>query len=254
MDPVLQAHRGSVVAVAAVLPVLACLALVPFRDSVANTNAALALVLVVVAAAATGIRLAGITAGLAGAVAFDYFLTQPYGTFAITDRADLETAVLLLLVGLAVTEVALWGRRQQAAASREKGYLDGVVGTAASVADRQSSPAVLLDQVARQIQRVLGVDDCRFDPATRLGYPTITGDGTLLRSGHQVDVMRRGLPADTVIALPVRHDGVVQGHFLITSATRIARPSAHQLRIAVTLANQAGAILPAVTDARRLPH
>jgi K+-sensing histidine kinase KdpD len=84
-------------------------------------------------AAATGIRTAGIVAALSGAVWFDYFLTAPFTTFAITDRADVETAVLLVLVGLAVTEVALWGRRQQARASREQGYLDGVVSTAASV-------------------------------------------------------------------------------------------------------------------------
>ena len=47
-------------------------------------------------------------------VFFDLFLTQPYGTLAVTNPDDVEALVLLLAVGVAVTELALWGRRQQA--------------------------------------------------------------------------------------------------------------------------------------------
>jgi hypothetical protein len=64
--------------------------LVPFRTSFPNTDAALALVLVVVAVAANGYRLAGILAAVSTAVWFDFFLTQPYpalaGTAAAGDR------------------------------------------------------------------------------------------------------------------------------------------------------------------------
>jgi K+-sensing histidine kinase KdpD len=123
----LERHRGGVVATAALVPLVACALVVPFRDDVANTNAALGLVLLVVAAAATGIRPAGLSAAVSSAVWFDFFLTQPYGRFTIDDQADIETAVLLVLVGLAVTEIALWGRRRQAEASRQEGYLRGVV-------------------------------------------------------------------------------------------------------------------------------
>ena len=38
-------------------------------------------------------------------------LTEPYARFTITDPNDIEATVLLVLVGLAVTEIALWGRR-----------------------------------------------------------------------------------------------------------------------------------------------
>src|SRR5258708_7141648 len=110
----LQAHRPLVVGVAALLPLADCAVLTLFRDSIANTNAALGLVLLIVAAACTGIRSAGFLAALSSAASFDFFLTEPYNRFTITDRTDLETAVLLVLVGAAVTEVALWGRRQQA--------------------------------------------------------------------------------------------------------------------------------------------
>ena len=106
IDPILQAHRPLVVLGAAVVPVAACAILALFRDSIANTNAALGLVLLVVAAASTGIRWAGIVAALSSAVGFDYFLTEPYNTLSISDRGDIETALLLLLIGAAVAQAA----------------------------------------------------------------------------------------------------------------------------------------------------
>ena len=41
---------------------------------------------------------------------------------------DVEAAALLVIIGAAVTEVALWGHRQQSRANRRAGYLDGVLG------------------------------------------------------------------------------------------------------------------------------
>ena len=133
-------------------PLVACAVLALFRDSVANTNAALGLVLLIVAAAATGIRAAGIVAALSSAAWFDFFLTEPYNSFKITDRADFETAVLLVLVGVAVSEVALWGYRQQARVSQEQGYLAGVC-SAATVAAGRTSTGSLIDQVAGRSSR-----------------------------------------------------------------------------------------------------
>ena len=250
MDPVLRTHRPLVVVACAALPIVACAILALFRDSFANTNAALVLVLLVVAAASTGIRSAGIVAALAGAAGFDYFLTEPYKTLNITDRADLETAVLLLLVGAAVTEIALWGRREQARASREQGYLDGVLGTAATVAAGRSSIGELTDQICRQITQSLQIDDCRFDAGNRSGLPILDPSGTLIRAGHTIDVARQGLPTDTKIALMVQSGGVTHGHLELTAATRVVRPSGQQLRVAVTLANQLGAALAAGNPGR----
>ena len=250
VDPVLRAHRPLVVAASAVVPLVACAILALFRDTIANTNAALGLVLLVVAAAATGIRLAGIVAALSSAAGFDYFLTEPYNTLNISDRADIETAVLLLLVGAAVTEVALWGRREQARASKEQGYLAGVLSTAATVAAGRSSTGELIDQVCRQIVEILQIDSCRFDTATRSGLPTLDPTGTVTRHGRTIDVARQGLPTDSKIALMVQSGGVTYGHLQLTAATRVVRPSQEQLRVAVTLANQVGAAL-AITDTGR---
>src|SRR5512134_3085433 len=184
----MQGHRPLIVILAAVLPLAACAVLSLFRDSFANTNAALALVLLVVAAGATGIRRAGLVAALSSAAWFDFFLTEPYKQFTITDRADIETAVLLVLVGAAVTEVALWGRRQQARASREQGYLDGVLRTAAAVGAGRSSTTSLISSVCGQIVDVLQVDDCRFDPGTGSTLATIDNDATVTYNGRTINV------------------------------------------------------------------
>jgi K+-sensing histidine kinase KdpD len=250
VDPILQAHRPIVVTASAVLPLLACGILSLFRESVANTNAALGLVLLVVAAASTGIRLAGIVAALASAAGFDYFLTEPYNTLSIADQADIETAVLLLLVGAAVTEVALWGRREQAKASKEQGYLDGVLGTAATVAAGLSSTAELIDQVCKQTVEILQIDSCRFDAGTRSGLPRLDPGGTVTRAGRTINVARQGLPTDSMIALMVQSGGVTYGQLLLTAATHVVRPTREQLRVVVTLANQLGAAL-AVSDTGR---
>ncbi len=167
IDTILQSHRGLVIGASAALPLLACWLLSLIRDTVANTNAALVLVLLVVATAATGIRLAGIAGALAAAAGFDYFLTEPYYALNIAGPDDIATAVLLLLVSGLVGEIALWGRRQAARASREQGYLDGVIGTAATAAAGRSSTAQLIDHVADQITDVLQIDNARFDP----GHP-----------------------------------------------------------------------------------
>jgi K+-sensing histidine kinase KdpD len=80
-------------------PLLVTLAVLPFRDSVANTNAALLLAVVIVAVAAQGYRLPGVCAALSSGVWFDFLLTRPYQRFSIQDRTDVETTVLLLVVG-----------------------------------------------------------------------------------------------------------------------------------------------------------
>ncbi len=245
IDRMLHAHRPLVVAVAAALPLAVCWILSLFRDTVANTNAALGLVLVVVAAASTGIRLAGIVGALASAAGFNYFLTEPYGTFTISGRGDLETDVLLLLVGAAVTEVALWGRREQARASREEGVLDGVLSTAATVAAGRSSLEDLIDHTCQQIVEILQIDDCRFDADSRMGLPSLDPSGTVTRGGRTINVGRHGLPTDSRLSVQVISGGVTHGQLLLTASTRVVRPSREQLRVAVTLANLLGAALAA---------
>jgi K+-sensing histidine kinase KdpD len=228
---------------ALLLPLATCAILATVRDSVTAATAVLVLVLWVVAGAATGDRLAGLLAAASGGVWFDFFLTAPYRRFTIKGSDDVEATVLLLLIGLAVTEIALWGHRQQAGAARRSGYLDGVLGAAKLVSEGDTTSSVLEDIVGRQIRDVLGANTCRFvaGAVTDARTAVLDQDGVVSRSGHAVDVGRVGLPSDEYVAIPVRRGSRVVGHFLVTASSKIAYPSHEQLRVAVLLADQVAA-------------
>lgn len=179
---------------------------------------------------------------------------QPYLSFAIDERDDIEAAVLLALIGLAVTEIALWGRRQQARASVRAGYLRGVTATARLAAAGTTSPPELVELVARQIVDVLGLDECRFDPdpAGDPERPRLADDGSVTWRGRAVDVDREGLPTLDAIELPATSAGREHGRFLLVSASAVRRPDVERRLVAVALADQAGAALcPAEPTPRR---
>ena len=242
MDPgiTLARHRSAVVTAAALLPLLVCAVLSAFRQEVTATTAVLLLVLTVVAAASTGVRVAGTVAALSSGLWFDLLLTQPYGRLTIDDHNDLVATVLLVLIGAAVSEVALWGHRQQARAARRSGYLDGVLGTAETVRLAGDTPQALTGHVARQLREILGVAQVRYvagtvrDPRT----PVLDHTGQVARAGHPVDVDRDGLPTDIETALLVTQGSVTVGHFLLTAAGDIARPTLEQRRVAALLVDQ----------------
>jgi K+-sensing histidine kinase KdpD len=232
---------------AAVLPAVTCAILATVRDSITAATAVLVLVLWVVAAAATGDRVAGLIAAFSGGLWFDFFLTEPYQRFTIADADDVEATVLLVLIGLGVTEIALWGHRQQARAARRSGYLDGVLGTAKVVSEGDTPRSALVEVVARQITEVLGVDDCTFvnGPVQDTRVAVLDHDGVVTRDGHQVDVDRVGLPFDEFVAIPVRKEARVVGHFLVTATSHAAYPSGEQRRVAVLMADQVAAAVDA---------
>ncbi len=232
---------------AVVLPFATCALLSTVKDSITAATAVLVLVLWVVAAAATGDRVAGLLAAVSGGAWFDFFLTAPYHRFRIEDSDDVEATVLLVLIGLGVTEIALWGHRQQARAARRSGYLDGVLGAATLVSEGDTPAAALVDVVARQITDVLGVDDCHFveGPVHDARITLLDHDGVVTRGDHTVDVDRLGLPSNEYVAIPVRRGSRVVGHFLVTATTHVAYASREQRRVAVLLADQVAAAVDA---------
>jgi K+-sensing histidine kinase KdpD len=236
-------HRGLILAAAVLTPLLASALMSTLRNNLENTNAALVLVLLVVAAASTGIRLAGVLAALSSAVWFDFFLTAPYLAFAIIDRTDIETTVLLVLVGLAVSDIAYWGRTQQAEASRNEGFLAGLIEAAGVVAAGDSPTETLVNHVERQIVEILNLDRCAFRSTVSIGLPVLQPNGTVALHGKTLDIDRFGLPTDTQIQLLAQSAGTIRGEFLLTAATRIARPSLEARRVAVTLADQVAAAI-----------
>jgi K+-sensing histidine kinase KdpD len=243
MDIGQSRYRAWLLAASASVPLVVAALLSLVRDTVSTATSVLVLVLVVVAASSTGVRLAGLAAALSSGVFFDLFLTQPYGALAVSNPDDVEALVLLLAVGAAVTELALWGRRQQAVSSRRLGYLDGVLSAAEKVAARDPDPADLLALVTTELTDVLGLDGCRYAPVAPHLRVVIQPDGQVHTGERAVDVQRSGLPTEEEILLPVRNAGQTVGGFVLTTASRIRRPTPEQLRVAVLLADQVGTVL-----------
>lgn len=227
---------------AAGLPLVWCSVAAQLRGDVTAATAALVLVAIVVGAATTGDRLAGVVAAASGGAWFDFFLTEPFHRFTIQDSDDIEVTLLLVLVGIGVTELAIWGGHQQAEASRRAGYLNGLMATSQIVSAQFSSTA-LADQVAAHIAELLEVDSCRFIEGGDVPSDgaVLEPDGEVRVHGTLVNVDRDGLPTLGEIVLPARHHGRVEGVFLIVAATQVVRPTLEQRRVAVVLANQVGA-------------
>lgn len=235
-------RRIAVLVAAAGLPLLWCSIAAQFRDSLTAATSALVLVVIVVVIAATGNRSAGAIAAVSGGVWFDFFLTAPYNRFVIDDPNDVEVTILLVVVGMAVTEIVLWGRRQQARASKRAGYLSGILSTSQIVAGGLPSTE-LAEEVAAHLTDLLDVDAVRFVPGEAIpaDRPVMDSDGEVTVRGHTQNVAKNGLPTLDETSLAALHNGVIHGQVLITAATKVVRPTLEQRQVAVLLANQVGA-------------
>lgn len=222
-------------------PLTVCAALIPVRTTLANTEAALVLVVCTVAVAVFGNRFAGYLAAAGAAVWFDFFLTVPYERLTITHRTDLQTTVLLLLVGCVATELAVAARRRGRTVALDEALLAVVQSTADLVARGEPATAVI-DQVNVQIKAVLGLRGCRFEPGrARVRGLRLEPDGALRWGGARWNLDEHGFP-DEKVDLPARYRSQVYGRFVLDPAPATA-PSIHARRIAVVLADLTAAAL-----------
>jgi hypothetical protein len=131
------------VGVALIALVLVAVALVPFRSHVLNTNLALVLVVAVLGAAVVGGRIAGVVGALSAALSYDFLFTVPYGSFKIEHGDDIETTVLLAVIGLIAGELVERARRNEAAAIARRRDLERIHRRADASSSRapRSSPS-----------------------------------------------------------------------------------------------------------------
>lgn len=222
-------------------PLVVAAALVPFRTDLSRTNAALILVVVVVAVAALGSRTAGVVAALSAAAWYDFFLTRPYETFDISASGDVETAVLLLVVGLIVAQLAARARRLEVVAVTDAAHLDRIHRMAA-LAQSANSADTVVDHVRRELTELLGLSACRFEYGTLIGRPPrLEKDGTVTVGRHTWDIDTAGWPEGET-ELRAYGNGHYLGRFMLTPGPGPVPPLQARL-VAVTLADQTGAAL-----------
>lgn len=238
-------RRGRWLAVVAVaLPMAAGATLIPLRDRIDNTNIALLLVVAVVAVASAGRRTAAAVAALSAAAAFNLIHTKPYWSLRIESSDDIETAVLLLVVGIAVGELALRGRRARMLVAKGQEDLASIHGLGRLVADGEDVDYVLLATSA-ELTHLLHLVDCRFETESddERVLPIIERDGTVRWGPTVWRSDRWGLPTDGA-TIPVIAHGQPRGRFVLRAP--VALPlGKDQLAQAVALADQAAAALAA---------
>ena len=180
-----------------------------------------------------------VLAGVVAPLLLTVILVPFRSGFPNTDAA----LALILVIGVAVTEIAVWGRRQHLAASRRAGYLEGINAAAEAVAVGGSSSA-LIDQVCGQLSRLLALRSCRFQYGVAgLGRPArLQHDGRLMTGDRVGDIEGDGLPADT--ELLAENHGILQGRFLMSPHPG-SRPTLEQRLVAIAFADQVGAALAA---------
>lgn len=241
-------HDRAALLAALVLPFAVALALVPFRTDLSATNTALIMVVSVVAAGALGTRAAGILAALSAGAWFDFFLTEPYQRFTISGGSDVETTILLLAVGLIVSQLAVRARRLEAAAVTDSTYLSRLL-AAARLAEDAESPEAVVEHVRKELVGLLGLRGCRFESGSRPGHrPRLEHDGGVwLRQGGLV--VEYGDWPEGETELRVIGGGHCYGRFLLDPVAGPLPPEEARL-VAVGLAAQAGAALDTAGLAR----
>jgi serine phosphatase RsbU (regulator of sigma subunit)/anti-sigma regulatory factor (Ser/Thr protein kinase) len=191
------------VACALVAPAAVSVTLAPFRTSFHSVDAALVLMAVVVAIAASGFRVAGLLAALSAAFWLDFFLISPYGPFSVTSADDLETVFLLLVVGAAVSELAARGQLQRMRAVSAHRRLEMLYEASVSIGttlDMRRTAQELVQVAAPGFADFATVD---LAAAVLRGEEPLPGSSTELRrvasSGIRQDAPL--LPVDTLITL-----------------------------------------------------
>jgi hypothetical protein len=222
-------------------PVVVSAALIPLRREIRTSNVSLVLVLVVVIAAVLGGRRGGVVAALVSFASFDFFFTRPYYSFTINRHDDIETAVLLLVVGLIVGEVVVRARRSETRAAVSRAEVVRVRRLSELAAGGEPAGR-LIGIVQGELVSLLPVSDVRFEPLPfHEDLPELTHQG--VRIPGTEDPEPSG--ADGRVSLPVFGAGRPVGRFVLdleTGATGIALPPEDRA-LAVALADQLGTVL-----------
>jgi K+-sensing histidine kinase KdpD len=233
---------------AVVLPIIGTLLLLPARTGQPTVNAALLLMVPVVAVTTSGRRTDGILAAVSAAIYFDLCFTAPYGHLSFARREDLEVTVLLLITGLAVTEIASRAARYSRPAAEDVDYLAGISATTRMVAAAHC-PEAVIEQVQVQVSALLALQHCTFERAadsdrSLTELPRLEASG-LIRTGTTGWQPRRQRPDEIPAAdieLVAACAGRTHGRFTLTPGPG-ATASRQARQVAVILASQVGASL-----------
>lgn len=221
--------------VGAGLPFVVSAMMVPVRGDIDRSTASLVLVLPVVVVAVRGGRVPAAVSALVAPLSFDVLLTRPYHRVEIELAADVEAAVILLVVGLTVAVVvsdAAVAGTVASARAREVRALERAI---AAVTHRGPSEASA-GRFCEAFTELLELRSCRWAPGYRgAAYPVLVAGGEVA-GGPSRD--RAPLPPAGA-EIPVLAAGQEIGRFIVVPASE--RPVSREERlVAVTIADLFG--------------
>lgn len=217
-------------------------------DWASSTNVALVLMVVVVLGAAAGGRLAGVVSALTAALAFDFFQTEPIHSLRISSRDDIETAILLLIAGLVVGQIAARAQIVRVAVEASRSEIRRITHVAELAAEGEPA-AEVIDAASVELTHLLSLGSCRFEqPPYTEPLQRLERSGVVIVPKQLITVSRMGrhgleLPAEGV-ELPVLQRGREVGRFVLVP-TPGEGASLEQRVVAVAVADQVGAALGA---------
>jgi hypothetical protein len=224
--------------------------LVVARDDIGTTNIALLIALVVVVAA-TADRAAGVATALVASLAYNFFHTEPYRSLRISDGQDILTVVLLIVIGLVVSEISARARQAISGRKRHGDAERSLERTAELLASGAGVPE-MWESVREDIVRLMHVADCRFEDAS--GSEPISELPLVSRAGA-LDGRRRVWVAtgfelpECGAAIRVDYGGVELGQIALipragagslTDERRLAVALADQFAVSLVLARRSG--------------
>jgi hypothetical protein len=223
---------------AAALPLAIAAAWMPLRDRLPNTDLALLLILIIAMVGWLIGPWAALTAALVAAVAFDVIDARPYGTLTMSRAEDTITAVILLVTGLLVGAGAARLARYRKAANERSDALAVVMEASRLVATGEERQ-LITEALGAELQRALHLEACEFRAEPPDGARlSVARDGSLVGL-----VASDGRDAAAPIDLPVWCQGEVVAHYRLTPGRHL--PTKDELRVALSLADQAGAAMAA---------
>ncbi len=169
------------------------------------------------------------------AISFDVFLTRPYNSLRITSSSDLQTTVLLAIIGVIAGELVERARRSGARAAASESSLKAIYERAELAAGAESA-GELVALAAGELTRLLDLKSCRYVAgAIPKEMPELRHN--FIRVPSNLDRSTRGL-----VALPVRSHGRLRGHFVMAfpESTVGTSLTTDQRHAAVALADQVG--------------
>jgi Domain of unknown function (DUF4118) len=202
---------------ALVVPIGVAGAFIPLRDHVAAADIALLLAVVILLAATLGGRVVGAVAAVEAAFAFDLFFTRPYYSLRINRAEDVETAVLMLIVGVAIGEIVTRGKRDRFAAHVSRSNLERV-SRITELAAGGEPPGRLIRVARRELLDLLDLNDAEFErPPFFDALPRLNHSGLSIPPSLGIDT-RADTKRSSKIELPIWAEGLEVGRFVLTLA------------------------------------